>query len=301
MANDYFEQEESWKPYRDLVNLGNPGAALAQCLQALDDYRSKNTDYAAQHKGTPYYVMGYCALATHDFSGATLFFDAALSEDQKYHPATDTPAKQFMRLENDKILYLAGDMIKGLVADTEELLKDYNARSGAAGLTMADLRARFFEAVIKLSAHNARALATTFISFIAEWKYRRRLLELADGASRDVLYVHLFRGCVLFESLLKENPKYPTKQSMLGGVLGELRNPLGINGIIMTSAASFGDAIIEVGKATSVEEAIMAAGKLRNTLGHKISWPSANFTPHVYDQAICVVASACLHAIAKLY
>jgi len=41
-----------------------------------------------------------------------------------------------------------------------------------------------------------------------EWDYRSTLIELRPGdGTAEPFFIHLFRGCVLFESLLKANPK----------------------------------------------------------------------------------------------
>jgi hypothetical protein len=41
-----------------------------------------------------------------------------------------------------------------------------------------------------------------------EWDYRSTLIELRPGdGTAEPFFIHLFKGCVLFESLLKANPK----------------------------------------------------------------------------------------------
>lgn len=51
----------------------------------------------------------------------------------------------------------------------------------------------------------------------------------------------------------------------------------------------------------AVHLVIEAAARLRNTVGHKISWTTANLDASSYDLAVKAVASACLHTISKLY
>ena len=51
----------------------------------------------------------------------------------------------------------------------------------------------------------------------------------------------------------------------------------------------------------SVEAAIIMTGRLRNTLGHNLAWPSTSMDKTKYNLAIQNVATACIHGISKLY
>lgn len=296
---DVFEDKSSWKPYRDLLNDRLYEHAAAKCLETLEAYKASNADYADQHKGSPFYVLGFLSFAAHDYPGSTTFFDAALSEDLKNYPAQpNTPALRFMRLDNSQPYVLASEIIKGLVADVTELLDAYNARTDAASLALNDLRKRFLIPTITSPDAHRRALVTTLISFVAEWKYRQRLLALLPEGSREPFFLHLFRGCVLFESLLKDNPHNPVTKprATLGDGLKLLyQNPPS------TSEDELDLALAALSPNSTVFDAVGVTGKMRNTVGHKISWPSVNLTSTSYDLAVHAIATSCFYTIAKLY
>src|SRR3970040_2396775 len=67
-----------------------------------------------------------------------------------------------------------------------------------------------------------RTLATAFISYFIEWDFRKDHFEygVKQGTS-EPFFSHLFRGCVLFESLLRHNPTIPTSEKNLNGMLNQ--------------------------------------------------------------------------------
>ncbi len=289
---------------------------MDNCLGQLEAYKARHPDYASQHKGSPFYVMGYCAFAQRDYSGAGLFFDAALTEDHRYHrKGAVTAAKRFMRLETTPGEVLASEIILEVSAALQELLDVYNARPDSKALSLDDLRNGFLAPIANSPRRSRRTLVTALISFAAEWKYRHELLELVEKGSPEVVYLHLLRGCVLFESLLKESRLHNSKshkaahakatgpKATLRPVLEALWPALGLTpgAQVKLGADDLDVALKEVRGAKTVEECVLAAGKLRNTVGHKISWPSLKLTAARYDKAVEVVSTACLHAISRLY
>jgi len=67
------------------------------------------------------------------------------------------------------------------------------------------------------------------------------MIDLGDAGSNEPFLTHLLRGCLLFESLLKENPSDPvtSKTSDLEALLRRLGKHLGVKGTISTSCADF--------------------------------------------------------------
>jgi hypothetical protein len=60
------------------------------------------------------------------------------------------------------------------------------------------------------------------------------MIDLGDAGSNEPFLTHLLRGCLLFESLLKENPSDPvtSKTSDLEALLRRLGKHLGVKGTI---------------------------------------------------------------------
>jgi hypothetical protein len=98
--SDYFEH--NFQPYRNHVDAEQYSLAIRSALELLENFRSSSpAAYSNEHKGSPFYVMGYAAFASHDYPAASLLFDAAVAEDiKKFGPTADKPALLFMRLED---------------------------------------------------------------------------------------------------------------------------------------------------------------------------------------------------------
>jgi hypothetical protein len=186
-------------------------------------------EYATTHKGTPFYVMGLAAFLSHDYETATFLFDAALAEDLRSAPGkSDTPAMLFMQLDGENPHQLAKEAVTAIRTQAASLIGDYNDRDGSQALTLDEVRAVFLKYVIDAQQPQLRTVAATFISFVAEWHYRLLLINLIEGGARGPFFLHLFRGCLLLESLLKSNPKKTPKATTLGPILTELASELGI-------------------------------------------------------------------------
>lgn len=208
--SEYFE--ENFHQYRQFIDCEKPAKAVDAALDFLAERKSANAvQYAADHKGSPFYVLGYAAFASHDYPSASLYFDAAVAADLKYHAGNhDTSALRFMQLlTNTGEPLLARDIIAAMIRRMERLLDDYNIRLGAEPITLEELRIRFLRKITTTGDAPQRALVTTLLSFAAEWPYRARQIELVEAGSREPFFLHILRGCVLFESLLKAAPGTP--------------------------------------------------------------------------------------------
>lgn len=299
---EIFEEEQSWAVYRQRIEDGKNTEAIEIALKALADRQRTNPQqYPSDHKGTPFYVLGYASFASHDYSGASLFFDAAVSADLKYHAGNlDTAAIRFLRLLHDpNEQLLATGIINEIVQTLQMLLDDYNARVQLRALTVEEVRKRFLEKMVASSNLDQRSLATTLISYIAEWPYRDRLLGLVADGSREPFFLHLYRGCLLFESILKATGGIQARAA-LGDCLTHHRVALGI-GQIRTSADTLANVIATLTSNMSIEQSITVTAKSRNTLGHNVVQPTNNFTRQSYEAMFKHIANASLHAIAKLF
>jgi hypothetical protein len=163
--------------------------------------------------------MGFAAFASHDYSAASLFFDAAVEEDL-VNSRPDSPALLFMQLvSTDNKVTLADEIIAQVNEDLNLLIRDYNARADAEPLTLNDLRVFFLHPIIHSPQRQQRALVTALISFVAEWRYRRRLIHVVEHGSCEPFFLHLLRGGLVFESLLKAQTKKALTNVTLGDII----------------------------------------------------------------------------------
>jgi hypothetical protein len=299
--SEYFE---SGAPYRSAVDLDKPARAVEEGLAYLSARRDGvgNQQYRQDHKGTPFYILGYSAFACHDYTSASLYFDAAADADLRFHQGNlDTAALRFIRiLQTPNENLLASGIIAQIEARTQVLLNDYQGRHLHQAISMQNLRARFFERTLQRGPPHSRTLLTAFISFVAEWDYRARQLELVQEGSREPFFLHLFRGCVLFESLLKSAPGAPRLQT-IGAALHHFGSRLGLRGQILTGANEFNDVVAALTANMDVDNAIYSCAQTRNTIGHNLVWSTSDLNSQTYDWLVKNISASCIHAISKLY
>jgi hypothetical protein len=248
--------------------------------------------------------MGYAAFASHDYSSASFLFDAAVAEDiRRYGAAADRPALNFIQLEDRGQEVLASQIIRDITATTNVLINDYNQRNGAIQITFNDLKAHFFIPLLNPQDVYKRALITAFISFVAEWPYRQRLLDLIENGSREPFFLHMYRGCLLFESLIKERLQapLPPNRNTLGPALQQVQQRMGIQGSMAIGCDDFDAEIQGLTANMEIKSTVEMTGKVRNTLGHDLAWPSTSMNMQRYDLAIKNIAASCIHAISTLY
>jgi hypothetical protein len=291
----YFDNDQ---PYYAAILNGQFPRAVNIGLSQLNDIKRIDPAKYATPKGTPFYFLGIAAFESHDYQTATFFFDAAVAEDVHHHEGDNNqPALRFMRLE-DK-----GEAAKGVVQiilkKLEAALDDYRDREGSRkGLTLDKVREHFLN---HLNQPHLRTLTTTFVSFLAEWDYRLQMIGLANPeVSREPFFTHLFRGCLLLESLLKE--KAPDQTAMLWALVNRhLQRRLGITKTLRSSSVTFEAILQQLSPKQTIEDAIQCTMQTRNKLGHNLFWAVTSLTRNNYDLLAQNISVSCLHAIARLY
>jgi hypothetical protein len=287
----------------------NYTAALNEGLALLETCRQLTPQaYETIHKGTPYYWLGMAAFLSHDYQTATFFFDAGVSEDLRKgsDPVNNsTPGLRFIQIQGDQPEQAALVLVQKTQTLVERSINDYNGRPGCrAPLDLARVRERFLRRAVSTGGEHLRTLATAFISFFLEWEHRSLLARIRVGrGTTEPFFLHLFKGCLLFESLLKANPskRPPDEQRTLGRVLQYLYAELGIRADIGIGGIDFSTILADLpGSDDSIPTAIEYAGKVRNTVGHYLGWPTI-LDAATYDKLAARIAVSCLHTIACLY
>jgi hypothetical protein len=297
---------DSNQPYYRLIREKRFPEAVDAGLHWLEQEKKSNPPrYASEPKGTPFYLLGIAAFASHDYQTATFLFDAAVSEDLQHYPANpNTPALLFMRLDDQMQEQAALPIVKIITATLQTAVNDYTARKEADALTPGDVREHFLKHVLKRGQPHLRTLTTTLVSFFLERDFRLKMIDLSQAGSREAFFTHLFMGCLLFESLLKENPKKHPTEKTLGELLrrgGAVPNKLGINKPLKTDSGDF-DAIVRALKPSQpITEAIKSTVQTRNTLGHNLAWLTKSLDAKKYDLLAKNIAASCLHVISRLY
>lgn len=290
---------------------GNAASTLLQGLDLLNKCHSiDEAAYNRIHKGSAYYWIGMAAWLVRNHELATFFFDASVSEDLRAgHNSVDnlSPSLRYMLLDGESRAQAARDLVRANEARMQELIGDYNSRPGREAtlppFTIEDLRERFLKRSISAGGESLRSPASTLISFCMDWDLRNLLFDIKPSqGTAEPFYTHLFKGCVLFESLLKGNTVNPPP---IGGTLRDalrhLHAELGIPENLPIGNTDFPTIITDLAGANdSIQTAIQFTGRVRNTLGHNLGWVVA-LDKSQYHRLFRMISSASLHAIACLY
>jgi len=289
--------------YSSAVNLGM--SLLSKC-RSIDE-----SAYRHIHKGTAYYWIGSAAFLMQEPELAAYFFDAAVSEDLRAgaHPIDNpSPALRFTLIDAAATDQAARPLVEATDARIRELIDNYNSRPGRAPglapLSLDVIRTALLLPSLHPGNEQLRSLATTLISFSLEWDFRNQLLELGPvNGTSEPFFMHLFKGCVLFESLLRCNSRMPPPANVqtLGRMLSLFRAELGLPHPFDVGNADLPGILAELPELDeSVSSALRITARLRNTIGHNLGWVVALTTAN-YHRLFRMVASSCLHAIAALY
>src|SRR5579862_765378 len=121
---------DDYAPYRPFLDSGQFTHCIHGALELLKSIKEMSeAQFRTAHKGTPFYVMGFAAFASHDYSAASLFFDAAVEEDLTNFPGRpDSPALLFMQLDASVDNQLAHQIVVQVSDNLIALIRDYNGR-----------------------------------------------------------------------------------------------------------------------------------------------------------------------------
>lgn len=274
---DYFPGNTTAQPSRPFEFFCKYEKGL-RILQAAD---AKKFNFI--HKGIPYYFMAWTAFDFHDYERAVFFMDAALSEDIRNGPTEweNWPAAMFLFLKKDAPNQSAKRITTTVHDRFDRIITKFNGVFGE-NFTVDQLIQRYVHPEAIDNAH--RSTVTALYSFVLEAEEREELLKLrsAGGGSIEPFVIHLFKGCLVFESILKEI--YP---GMVGSQLGKiLKDPfiqhdLKFNGELIDRTAAVRHTLQDIVrhlipflvKESPSNRALALTYALRNTTAHSLLWP----------------------------
>ncbi len=289
---------------------------LEQILEILQEHDFAK--YEKVHKGSPFYLLAINSFRIEDFERAVFYMDAAINEDIKNHKdIPNTPAKLFFRLDSE-IRDQAAFFIVCKINDSLKSLFD-DVKDEGGPIYNINLIVKY---LLENSINNKpelRTIASSFLSFVMEFETRNRHIMLYSDpvGTGEPFFLHLLKGCVIFESLLvnseiakeivsednrkskKENRsprsktlKFFLEKKMLYQKLNCEAKPEGLN------PKSFADLMDNIYKIKNDSDYSLKTIKivwgLRNTIGHSISWTKLNLKEYnlLYTYtfgAICLV------------
>jgi hypothetical protein len=271
---------------------------LLQKLQLLD-----TNAYARIHKGVPFYFTAISSFFLHNYTHAVYFFDAAVSEDLRNDPGSRTPAIMFLEMDGDPPNQAARQLTQIAEGKLQSFIDQYNRLPNVIHTTVQEIRDKFLSRAVG-DRPEWRTMATSLNSFLLEWDYLAILqgIRVADG-TWEPFFTHLFKGCVLFESLIKANPKVVNPGGTLGNIIRHpaIKLNLNIHRDLRADGPAFSNVLCDLPNALNdIEKDMEITVRLRNTIGHNIGLATP-MTSDQYIQLISKVMNSIIHTIAGLY
>ena len=279
--------------------------------------------FQKMHKGFPYYFCGVAAYMAHDYERAVFYFDAALSEDAKNYPEfqkkdhsfqnkwTTAPAALFLTLNANNREQYAFELTKLTRKLLEKALKKYRQESREK--MNISLLNKLFLSPSLLNPGGWRSAVTALFSYVLESDSRKKEFSLKSkhGGTQEPLFLHLFKGCLLFETLLKLSPHWKGKDEKkpLGFILKDpkIKTSLGINEKLSDEVRNktFNDVIAKNvewrnNNLSFYDRTVWTAYGIRNTTGHNLSWQT-NMTTSDYINLSDDILFANILTILKLF
>lgn len=291
---------------------GNTVDVIQRPFERFEDYeflmsaiqRDDPTKYAEIHKGTPFYFMAWTAFDLRNYEKAVYYMDSAIEEDRRARPTSwmDNPGYAFLKFE-DSSNQVATRITKHLLENVNRELDRFNALSGRLPITIDLLREGFVDNLMQ--SPEKHPIVTAFYTFILEAEDRKKeiLLRGTGGGSIEPILTFLFKGGLIFETLLKQ--LYPTQDNgQLCKTLGNVFNTgvfkTDFLNTVDTSSTSLID-IVDVIVNDDMQTAFNVASKLRNTTGHNLVWDDVFSEPENFRKLYEQLINAILYVISVKY
>lgn len=280
-------------------------------LDVLESYNP--THFREIHKGTPYYFMAWLSLQMEDYEKGVFYMDTAIGEDLRLLGSTwdinsseSTPGIKFILLTDANI-----QVASGSATQLETLVgQELNNFSTKAQVNLdKDIFVQKFIRESGLFRNGTfRTIVTSLYSYILEFQSRQTQLKLrsSEEGSIEPFLTHLFKGCVILESLLKLKSPGDTAETLNPAIRAH-NVALGIDLNVFPRHSSFEQVINNI---TQLENqgveyknvCFATAYGIRNTTGHQLAWPDVFRTnPEAYERAYRAILGAILWTIYKLW
>lgn len=253
--------------------------------------------YKKVHKGTPYYFVGMFSFLTHNYEQAVFFMNAAVLEDKKNSETWETYAAYSFFILDEKLDYFK-NFISELRRKIELEIKKFNHYSSfSVSLN------KFIDFFVKplLRSTETQSIITSIYSFILEKEdIDLLLLTRSDrGGTIEPIILHLFKGSVIVESLLKLRF---INEMQLGSIYRHTDFKTDYVDVGSISSTNLNE-IVSSNEfiQTNVKAAFSITGKIRNTTAHKLSWDDVFEKYSNYEIMYNHIVSAMFYIIKQEY
>lgn len=255
--------------------------------------------YKAVHKGTPFYFLAWTAFDLRNYEKAVYYLDNAISEDIKNNPSRwwETPGTKALRLISNG----SGPIFRtvyNLRASVKNQVDRFNS-IGVNNIEVSDISENLAYLLMSDKNKSARSIITSLYSFIFEFEERNKELKLRSdfAGSLEPVLLHLFKGGVIFESLLKYF--YPQVQRETLNIIFKNKDVIKDFkiGELYIRSNNFQD-VLNV-KKKGIEGAFEMIGKIRNMSGHNLVWDDVFGNIENYEHLFYQEVNAIFYILCK--
>ena len=282
-----------------------------QPFELLSDYESflellytaNPTKFKKIHKGNPYYQMCWLCFYLHSYEKAIFYMDTAISEDirktivdHKNENPSETKSDELLSEEllDRWIKNPSGEFFTLSITDvaftkiiTQKVRTAWQAqidrfnKDTSNTLTLDDFIKKF---ITKLAEKlESRSIITALFTFILEYDDIKTMLRLrsSNSGSIEPILTYLFKGGLIFESLLKYKYKLTDNGHRIATLGGMTKNTNFRTTYNITNLNTSADTLETVVYNLSVNTAIInnqlqtsfdTVAQIRNTTGHNLQW-----------------------------
>lgn len=234
--------------------------------------------YYLIHKGTPFYFLAWTAFQIKDYEKAVFYMDAAIAEDMRIPDShwTERPMGLIATLSERKD-HTAVKVATEMRELIEDVRKDFNSAC-SRNLLMSDFVKNFVVGLVNENKNN-RSIVSSLYSYILEFDDRIKMLELRskEGGTIEPILTHLFKGGLLFESVLKYLvSKYTWKDTMGKSprTLGDFNDCEDFTNKFCTFSTGSNSLkeIVDRAVDNKMQTSFSTTAMIRNTTGHNLVW-----------------------------
>jgi hypothetical protein len=279
-------------------------------LHILKTYNPEK--YKDIHKGVPYFYIGWTAFRAEDIEKGLFYLDAAVSEDLRkdgnkfnINSPKHSPAIEFLLLDESNQTLAGLELFIILGRDLSAEIKEFSQKSGC-NLTIDTFSDNFIKQLF--ADDGFRTVLSSLYGFVIEFHKLKTMLELRSsaGGSIEPFITHLFKGCLVLETILKLHSK-ADDMGTLKTAIKTLKFELSIDPKILESGLSMGDVV--TGLDQKIQEnadyhtiCFYTAFGIRNTTGHRLSWEDKFLdNPKLYADLYRRILGAIMWSISKLW
>lgn len=264
------------------------------------------------HKGVPYYFIGWAAFHVGDYQKGLFYIESSVSEDLRKRGKSFDKKTSFEKPPSINFLLLGENVFVGFEAGLTlktAVSREIESFSKNAGINLtAPLFIKEF-VTEQFTNSSFRTIVTSLYSFIIEYQDRQLQIRVrsSEGRSIEPFLLHLFKGCLILESILKL--KSSIKSTSLKSVTEGLEVKLEVDASLLKGGKTLQGAIDTMDSLAERQKpyqdiCFATAYIVRNTTGHQLIWPDVFddvFDLNTYQQLYQYVLGASLWSIYKLW